>query len=395
MKILYFYLVTMFTLNIANAQWIQKSSMYDNGRVSAIGCTSNGRGYVGLGQIADGTYINDLWEYEPLSNIWIKKADFPGGGRNGAVAYSIKGKIYVCFGFDNSHKCNNDIWEFNPLNNTWTRKAVFPGQARYNARGFVMSDSLLYIGTGTYNVSNNYLDDFWMYNPSNNTWTQKANFPGSKRMAAASFEINGFGFLGCGLYDSNTPKKDFWKYNPANDNWTSISDFPATARVGQVSFVINNEGYVGTGDDYSNINIDFWKYNPSKESWVHVASPPTEVRLSGISFTIGNIGYIGTGWNKSIYFSDMWAFNPDDSEINDILKCKIYPIPAKTSITIEFSQSPKETAMTIYNVIGQEFIIQKLVNTRTNIDIQDLASGIYFVKLINDKVIEVRKIIKE
>jgi hypothetical protein len=44
---------------------------------------------------------------------------------------------------------------------------------------------------------------------------------------------------------------------------------------------------------------------------------------------------------------------------------------------------------------GQEVLKQTIKNTKTQIDISSLSSGIYFVKLINDKQVEVRKIIKE
>jgi N-acetylneuraminic acid mutarotase len=227
--------------------WLQKASICDYGRYGAIGCACNGKGYIGMGAIEDGTYLNDFWEYDTASNHWTKKADFPGGGRFAAVAYPVQGMIYVFFGFDNSHSSTDDVWAFNPVTNIWTQKSVFPGHPRFCARGFVISDSLVYLGTGTYNSSYDYLYDFWMYNPVDNTWTSKSDFPGNKRMGAVSFEINGTGYLGCGLYDPYTPENDFWKYDPSTDAWSEIPSLPAAPRCNQVGFVLNNEGYVGTG----------------------------------------------------------------------------------------------------------------------------------------------------
>ena len=123
--------------------WLQKASICDYGRFGAIGCSCNGKGYIGLGQIANGTFINDFWEYDTTLNHWTRKADFPGGGRFAAVAYPVKGRIYVFFGFDNSQTSDNDVWEFNPLTNIWTPISVFPGHPRFCARGFVISDSLI------------------------------------------------------------------------------------------------------------------------------------------------------------------------------------------------------------------------------------------------------------
>jgi N-acetylneuraminic acid mutarotase len=398
MKIFCILLIAFYAFKIANAQWTQTTSMYDYGRVSAIGCSVNGKGYVGLGQIYKNIYVNDFWEFDTLFTTWTKKKNFPGEGRNGATAYPVKGKIYVFFGIDSLSVCHNDVWEYNPNTDKWMQKASLPGKGRYNARGFVIGDSVIYIGTGTYNSSGDYLFDFWKYSPFTDTWQQMADFPGGKRMGAASFVINDVGYLGTGLSDSATPKKDFWSYSPKNNKWSSIPELPATPRVGLVSFVIDKEGYVGTGDDYANLYIDFWKYNPIYASWIQVASPPAQVRLSGISFTIGNIGYIGTGWNKTYYFSDLWTFNPllsKDSLVNNLMFWDVYPVPAKQTLTIELSKMTKEITMRILTINGQELMRQQLTDTRTQIDISKLAAGIYFVNLINYNIIAVRKIIKE
>ena len=96
--------------------WIQKNSLFNYGRYSAIGCEANGKGYAGMGQNEDGTYLDDFWEYDPALNNWKRKADFPGIGRYGASAHSIKGKIYVCFGYDDLRVSRNNMWEYNPEN---------------------------------------------------------------------------------------------------------------------------------------------------------------------------------------------------------------------------------------------------------------------------------------
>jgi hypothetical protein len=44
---------------------------------------------------------------------------------------------------------------------------------------------------------------------------------------------------------------------------------------------------------------------------------------------------------------------------------------------------------------GQEVLTQTIRDTKTEIDISNFASGVYFVKLINDNQVELRKIIKE
>lgn len=74
---------------------------------------------------------------------------------------------------------------------------------------------------------------------------------------------------------------------------------------------------------------------------------------------------------------------------------KIYPDPVSAQLTIETNDLTKENTLTILNLKGQELINQTLTNTRTQLDFSNMANGIYFVKLINDNTVEVRKIIKE
>jgi len=73
----------------------------------------------------------------------------------------------------------------------------------------------------------------------------------------------------------------------------------------------------------------------------------------------------------------------------------IYPNPANTKLIVEVDKKNTEITLTICNINGQELLRQQIVNNKTQINISNLMSGIYFVKLENDKFVEVKKIIKE
>ena len=103
-------------------------------------------------------------------------------------------------------------------------------------------------------------------------------------------------------------------------------------------------------------------------------------RPQGEKYDIGAFEYIFTTSIENIDIS---------SEIH------IYPNPANNKLTIETPQLTKESTLTILNLNGQELIRQQVKDSKTQIDISNLASGIYFVKLITDMTVEVRKIIKE
>jgi len=74
---------------------------------------------------------------------------------------------------------------------------------------------------------------------------------------------------------------------------------------------------------------------------------------------------------------------------------KTYPNPANDKITIVIQHGINEGILTICNVNGQELIRQQIKNVETYIDLKDLTSGVYFLKLITNNTVEGRKIIKE
>jgi hypothetical protein len=73
----------------------------------------------------------------------------------------------------------------------------------------------------------------------------------------------------------------------------------------------------------------------------------------------------------------------------------VYPNPTNTKLTIEIPHMTKECTLTISNINGQECKRQQIKACKTQIDISKLVSGVYFVKVTNDKIFEVHKIIKE
>ena len=398
--ILIFFIIPFFTFS---QTWMQKTSIFNYGRYSAIGCALNGKGYAGMGQNEDGTYMDDFWEYDPVKNNWKRKADFPGIGRYGASAYSIKGKIYVSFGYDNLRVSRNDIWEYNPENDTWTEKAVFPGPARYSASGFVLGDSVLYIGTGTYGNSSDYFYDFWMYSPAKNSWTRKSDFPGYNRQDAVSFSINGIGYLGSGLSHLMTPTRDFWKYNPVTDTWSAIQPLP-NDNATLVSFSIGGKGYVGGGTGsfpYSYTN-NFLEYNPDTDTWTPAEPLNSAIpRYAGIGFSIGDVGYFGTGINEGNFFSDFWAFDSKGTE-DDECECEtdfdlyLYPNPATYKVILEIKKGYefKNVMVYIYNSLGQFTIFHTTQSDKTEININRLEPGLYLAKIFVDSNVVVKRFIK-
>src|SRR6266496_2876260 len=85
-----------------------------------------------------------------------------------ATGFSIGTKGYIGTGYDNFNNALKDFWEYDPTTNTWKQKADFGGTARYYTTGFSIGTKG-YIGTGVENGGASFVKDFWEYDPTTNT----------------------------------------------------------------------------------------------------------------------------------------------------------------------------------------------------------------------------------
>jgi hypothetical protein len=72
----------------------------------------------------------------------------------------------------------------------------------------------------------------------------------------------------------------------------------------------------------------------------------------------------------------------------------VYPNPATDKITIEIAEGQAPSQLSIMNLNGEEVLTRSLIKPKTQIDISNLPSGIYFVRLTNVRTVEIGKFIK-
>ena len=74
---------------------------------------------------------------------------------------------------------------------------------------------------------------------------------------------------------------------------------------------------------------------------------------------------------------------------------RIYPNPANDIITVEnTSLLNKETIISIYNMQGQLMLQKDIQQAKTEINISELHSGMYYIKVKTKKGTIVKKLIK-
>lgn len=126
--------------------------------------------------------------------------------------------LYAVTGFVSA--CSNDDDEEELIGN-WVKVSDFDGVARCSAVTFTIGDKV-YVATGGYGGYKYKLNDLWVFNEDSGTWSQKASMGGTARTYAVGFATDSYGYVGLG-YDGDNYLKDFWRYDPATDSWTQAT----------------------------------------------------------------------------------------------------------------------------------------------------------------------------
>ena len=74
---------------------------------------------------------------------------------------------------------------------------------------------------------------------------------------------------------------------------------------------------------------------------------------------------------------------------------RLIPNPSKDKITISSTLTTGNTQLSIFNISGEKVLERQLTENETQIDISALPRGVYFVRLQNEKMVEVGKMVKE
>lgn len=240
---------------------------------------------------------------------WVKMSDCPGFAGPFPSGFGIGNKAYVLEG-----QCTNGFWEYDITNDTWAQKATFPGSCRF-AGVAVSINGKGYFGTGQKDDLS-YENDWWEYDPIADVWTQKASLPADGRWCAVGFSIGNKGYLGTGGRQNSvfTFYNDFWEYDPVADLWTQKANVPGPERENAVAISFNGKGYAGLGSTpgQSTDLSDFYEYSPSENAWTQKQSKLDGGRSSAGIFVLNNEIYVagGTILSSILPFYTSVKYNP-------------------------------------------------------------------------------------
>ena len=243
------------------------------------------------------------------SQNWVQVNSLPNSFNetHHSFAFSFDDTGYIVSGNSNSGE-RDDFYQYDPVNDSWTELTPFPGAPR----GFAIGDTWngkAYFGFGYDGTS--LLNDLWEFDPSNMSWTELAPCPCVARTHPAMIAHNGKVFVGLG---NTSPENlnDWWEYDITLNTWSQKDDLPSQSRHHPYQFGINDYVYTGFGHG-NDIYNDWFRYDITAETWTQVATLPAEGRVAGTQFSYNGLGYVlsGDGDNHdSMETGEFWAYDP-------------------------------------------------------------------------------------
>ena len=305
-----------------SGNWVKRGSFDGDDRTQGVVFVIGDTAYFGTGYNGTtNTRYKDFWAYDPEEGQWYARSNFPGAARSSAVAFTVNSKGYIATGYDGINRLA-DNYEYDPGNNSWTKKADYP-DARYEAVAFGIGDKG-YVGTG---YAGSAQKTFYAFSPAANTWTQVNSIGGEKRTGAVAFVYNNKAYVGTGVYNGSTSEtNDLWEFDPSSGTggkWTekrkltNVSDddydddYTDITRQEGVAFVMGDKAYLTVGEN-GGYTSKTWEYDITNDLWNRKTPFEGSARSGAVGFTVKGRGFVGFGNNSTYYFSNLFEFKPND-----------------------------------------------------------------------------------
>jgi hypothetical protein len=204
---------------------------------------------------------------------WFRLKDFPNQSFYNGVDFTIVGKGYAGLGNTDQYGYSS-FWQYNPADDTWAKKADYPGTQSYPPALLGAAAN----GMGYAGLDNSAKEEWWAYDPSSETWERKADYPGTYSTDQFMFELNGK------IYAGGGSGLEFWEYNPSTDTWRRKTDIPISCDISNATFSFKGKGYLYSSEPGT--SVQEYMYNPTTDSWsVRTINTTTQIYGRTMVFT--------------------------------------------------------------------------------------------------------------
>ena len=304
------------------------------------------------------TYYNDTWAFNLNNKTWINMNPFnnPGSRVNHAMAPVWGTDKIILFGGQSGYILD-DTWIYDLSDNNWTEKNSIgkPVKREKHSMAPIIGEDkvMLFGGEGEDPF---YYNDTWIYDLSDNTWTNmKPNNGPSGRYSHAMASIYNTDKILLFGGSSGFTEHDTWIYDYSDNKWTqkSLLTYPSgrinhnLATIGTTDLILLFGGYESAG-----ITNDSWVYNYKNNIWTekNLSNKPSRRYMHSMASINGTDKILLFGGNLDTGAgNDTWMYEHILPTINGTFISSPYDTGSNSSfISINwFSNTPKNTSIKI------------------------------------------------
>ena len=284
---------------------VQACAVMPSGRASACACVCDGKAYVFSGRDQKGTYLNDLWEYDPVNDSWKDLGKSPMKARVNAIMTAYDGKIYAGLGYSalrayNDSAYQRDWWEYTPQTGVWKRLEDYPTPYTDACTSICMEGKIYSL----YGFWHAFSQDLCCYDISSGQWSvipyhpQRAKYTAGGRGAL----LDGIFYFGGG-FNSHFEHK-WYAIELPQDKWTQKADIPGKERAFGACAASREHVYLFGGRCFGGdmtggeVYDSFLRFSPDKNCWEWCGTMPMGRAENLIAFSIQGKVYFGLGENE-------------------------------------------------------------------------------------------------
>jgi ligand-binding sensor domain-containing protein len=201
-----------------------------------------------------------------------------------------------------------------------------------------------------------------------------------------SIAIDGDGTKWIGTYLGGLTKYDGTSWTTYN---TSNSGLPLNNDVQSIAIDGNGNKWMGNGGGLTKYDGTNWT------TFTVLNSGLPDCFVLSLSIDSSGTKWIGT-WNGGlgVYNENGIPFSIRENIISGA-NVKVFPNPVYDYLTVELLSNTTISLVEIINMQGSLVKSQKISKNKNTIDVSDLSGGIYFVKVTNEKTVQLGKVIKQ
>ena len=253
----------------------------------------NGEIYVLGGYPASRVTVGTVQVYNPAQNRWRRTTPLPLPV-NHSMAASANGKLYIIGGQTTSSGTGsyvNNVYEYDPVSTNWVTRAPMPTARSAGAAAVI--GNLIYVAGGRPPQG----QDFAVYNAVSNQWTALPPVPtGRNHLAAAA--IGGKVYVAGGRLDGgfNSEMTDVLEvFDPETNLWSARARL-LIPRGGINGIAANGLFHIWGGEGPQGMFSQHDMYDPVADKWHRLEPLPTAVHgVTGAAFVNGWIYMPGGG----------------------------------------------------------------------------------------------------